>query len=354
MPSSRARSNASKATPAGSAPACLATTSAPTRSPQTLSWSIAAARNVSAAASITLKPRRRNRCAILPMVVVLPVPFTPTTRNTCGLAPALSAKSCASGSSTSAISDARMSRTASASMPSVVTAACDPRADARGHGDAEIGLDQHLFQPVEHVVVELPLGDDAREIVRQCARGAGEPRAELVEPAPSWLGHGRGFGFLFLALAGRQFLRRRGAGRRCGAGGRRRRLGRRRGFAGIVRRRMRMWACGWRALWLGRALRFGGSFLGQAFALRRLFPGGRSFGGSFLSGPLPGGSRLGGGGVSMGFGASSPTPNSRLKKLGFLMSLMAQPSRAARRRHRPRPRRRSARPLRALPRSGRA
>ena len=90
---------------------------------------------------------------------------------------------------------------------------------------------------------------------------------------------------------------------------------------------------------LGRRSRLGGSCLA-----------GRSFGGSFLPGPLPGGSCLGGGGVSIGFGASSPMPNSRLKKPGFLVSLMVRPSRSARRRRRRQPPRRSARPLRALPR----
>ena len=46
---------------------------------------MAAARNVSPAASITDRPSARSFAAILPMVVVLPEPFTPTTSITNGL-----------------------------------------------------------------------------------------------------------------------------------------------------------------------------------------------------------------------------------------------------------------------------
>ena len=57
----------------------------PMRSPQTLSWAMAAARNVSPAASMTLLPSPVNLAASLPIVVVLPDPLTPTTRMTNGL-----------------------------------------------------------------------------------------------------------------------------------------------------------------------------------------------------------------------------------------------------------------------------
>jgi hypothetical protein len=43
---------------------------------------MAAARKVSPAASMTLRPWPRNFCDSLPMVVVLPDPFTPTIRMT--------------------------------------------------------------------------------------------------------------------------------------------------------------------------------------------------------------------------------------------------------------------------------
>ena len=54
------------------------------RSPQIFSCSIAAARKVSPAASITLRPSADSFAASLPMVVVLPEPLTPTTRMTNG------------------------------------------------------------------------------------------------------------------------------------------------------------------------------------------------------------------------------------------------------------------------------
>ena len=46
---------------------------------------MAAARNVSAAHSRTVLPSERNTCESLPIVVVFPVPFTPTTRITSGV-----------------------------------------------------------------------------------------------------------------------------------------------------------------------------------------------------------------------------------------------------------------------------
>ncbi len=45
---------------------------------------MAAARKVSPAASVTFAPSSARRLAILPMVVVLPVPLTPATRITNG------------------------------------------------------------------------------------------------------------------------------------------------------------------------------------------------------------------------------------------------------------------------------
>src|SRR5262249_17954239 len=84
--SPRACVSASKARPAASAPGARAITDAPLRPPQMLSWSMAAARKVSPAASITERPSARNLEASLPMVVVLPEPLTPTTSTTKGFA----------------------------------------------------------------------------------------------------------------------------------------------------------------------------------------------------------------------------------------------------------------------------
>src|SRR4051794_14943128 len=101
---------ASKATDAGSAPSRPRTVSTPTRSPQVSSWSAAAARKVSAAPRTTLLPSPTSTRAIFPTVVVLPAPFTPTTRTTPGLP---SCRSTASERSRSGPRAAVSSRTSS-------------------------------------------------------------------------------------------------------------------------------------------------------------------------------------------------------------------------------------------------
>ncbi len=75
---------ASKTMEPGSAPSAPRTMSAPDRSAHTCSWSAAAARNVSPAAMTTLRPAAAWALATLPMVVVLPTPFTPTNSQTLG------------------------------------------------------------------------------------------------------------------------------------------------------------------------------------------------------------------------------------------------------------------------------
>ena len=106
---SRAFCKALNAKPAASAPGASATTSAPARSPHTRNCSMAAARNVSPAAIMTLRPSPRMRAASLPIVVVLPVPFTPTTSTTNGLA-AVRSRARSAGAKTPAISSASASR----------------------------------------------------------------------------------------------------------------------------------------------------------------------------------------------------------------------------------------------------
>ena len=110
MPRAFADCSASNTTAAGSAPDACATIGTPLRSAQTVSCSTAAARNVSPAASITESPWSLSRRASLPIVVVLPEPFTPTTRITYGFF----ARSTASGRSTGF----RMASSASASADS--------------------------------------------------------------------------------------------------------------------------------------------------------------------------------------------------------------------------------------------
>src|SRR5687767_11603025 len=78
---------ASKTTAAGSDPSLARTMSTPARRAQISSCSTAAARNVSAAQISGWLPSLLSRLASFPTVVVLPVPFTPTTSVTCGRCP---------------------------------------------------------------------------------------------------------------------------------------------------------------------------------------------------------------------------------------------------------------------------
>ena len=86
------------------------------RSPHTLSCSIAAARNVSPAAIMILRPSALNFAASLPMVVVLPEPLTPTTRMTNGFCAASISSGFATGASTFSTSVATTVFTSSAEI----------------------------------------------------------------------------------------------------------------------------------------------------------------------------------------------------------------------------------------------
>ena len=85
-PRDSAAETASKATAAGSPPDCDETKSAPARCAHVSSCSPAAARNVSPAPITHVRPASRRCQAILPIEVVLPVPFTPLTSSTAGWA----------------------------------------------------------------------------------------------------------------------------------------------------------------------------------------------------------------------------------------------------------------------------
>ena len=88
-PRAAADSTASYTTDAGSAPAEPRTRCTEERSAHMASWSAAAARKVSPAASTTPEPASASRLASLPMVVVFPVPLTPTNSHTDGHSPSL-------------------------------------------------------------------------------------------------------------------------------------------------------------------------------------------------------------------------------------------------------------------------
>ena len=65
---------------------------------------------------MTFKPCLRNWLAYLPMVVVLPVPFTPTISTTCGFFAGSMTSGWATGASTFSTSWARIARTSSEVM----------------------------------------------------------------------------------------------------------------------------------------------------------------------------------------------------------------------------------------------
>ena len=113
-----AASRASNTTAAGSAFGAWATISESVRWAQIRSWSMAAARNVSAAASTTRRPCARSRAASLPMVVVLPVPLTPTTSTMAG-APSAAGTGSQCSASRTASSPASSARTAASAGTSL-------------------------------------------------------------------------------------------------------------------------------------------------------------------------------------------------------------------------------------------
>ena len=116
LPLARAFSSASKARPAASPPCLPATNSAPVRLAQIPSCSMAAARKVSPAASVTFAPPEIRRLAILPMVVVLPAPLTPATSTTRGLCLSSVSSGRATGASSRVISCASRVRNSSLEM----------------------------------------------------------------------------------------------------------------------------------------------------------------------------------------------------------------------------------------------
>ena len=169
-PVSFAAFSASKARPAASAPCSPATTVAPVRPPQIFSCSMAAARKVSPAASTTLLPSSRSFAASLPIVVVLPVPLTPTTRTTCGF----NAGSTANGWRDRLKAFCRSRRLTPASLPaSVISLSKRPvrrvAIIAFGSLGAEVGANQHVLKIGDRRCVELSAREDRGDAFRQGA-----------------------------------------------------------------------------------------------------------------------------------------------------------------------------------------
>src|SRR5262249_60187385 len=91
--------------------------------------------------------------------------------------------------------------------PLVVAALGQGFGDARGGVDAQVGFDQRIFEFLQRVSVELPLAENADDVLRQFGRSLGEAGLEALEPA-LLLGRLGGVGGPKLGLALR-WLRRR-------------------------------------------------------------------------------------------------------------------------------------------------
>ena len=174
-PRASAAEMASKATAAGSAPRWEPTKSAPARSAQISSCSSAAARNVSAAASTTERPDSCSRWASLPIVVVFPVPLTPTTRTTVRrpveAEPLLPLDRDEIGDDLlQAVDELGLARG---------LALLEALHDLDRRGDAAVGRDQRLLDPLPRLVVARVEEELARE--RLPARG--QRLAQAAEPA---------------------------------------------------------------------------------------------------------------------------------------------------------------------------
>ncbi len=129
-----------------------------------LVW-LAAARKVSAAPSTTLRPSATSTRASLPVVVVLPVPLTPTTRITPGRPSAPSsrrARSRVGSTRASSSSRSRARAPATSETPSTRVRRCSAATSSCVGPDAEVGGEQGLLDLVPGVLVELVAGEQRR------------------------------------------------------------------------------------------------------------------------------------------------------------------------------------------------
>ncbi len=128
---------------------------------------MAAARNVSAAAITTDLPSSARLWAIFPIVVVLPVPLTPTTRITCGRCSGEMVRGRATGSRISVTTWARaalissslisLSKRSSASLPLTRAATAGPRSAAINRSSSSSRAAASSFRLVKTAATELPI-----------------------------------------------------------------------------------------------------------------------------------------------------------------------------------------------------
>ena len=116
------------------------------------------------------------------MVVVLPVPLTPTTRMTCGFSAGSIASGFATGSSTLSISAGDdLLRLADRDV-GVEAAGAELFGDRRGGLEAEVGLEQEILEIVQGFGIDPPLGQDRGDPFRQRVGGARKPGLEPLQP----------------------------------------------------------------------------------------------------------------------------------------------------------------------------
>ena len=192
-PRSRPRATASKATAPGSEPSGPLTSSTSARSAQRSSCSTAAARNVSAAPTTTFWPSVWRRCqASLPIVVVLPVPLTPTTRITVGSGRMSIVSSPVRASSASSSAEPAGQRLA-ADERAVLGLALEPLDHLGGRAGADVGVDQRLLEPLPGLLVEVALEQRRLHLGRERLAGLAHRAAQAAEEAAPPLG-GAGVG----------------------------------------------------------------------------------------------------------------------------------------------------------------
>ena len=187
-PRERAAATPSNTTAAGSASAACLTISQPTRSAHWLSCSTAAARNVSPATMSGVFPISLRRQAILPIVVVLPVPLTPTMRITVGWLRDVDALQL--GVVRPQQLGDHVGQLVLERLPGLDllggAALLELVDDLDGAVDAHVGGDQHLLGLLVEPAVDADV-HGALEPVDDGAAGFAEVAAQAAEEAPAFL-----------------------------------------------------------------------------------------------------------------------------------------------------------------------
>ena len=129
---------------------------------------------MSAAPSRTERPCSRSFCASFPIVVVLPVPFTPTTRITLGAPGRLSV-----GRLAEHVGDLLHERRAEVAE---LVPRLQPAHELRGRAHADVALDQRLLEPLP-VLGVAGIERRSRKLARERTAALAERVAQSAEEA---------------------------------------------------------------------------------------------------------------------------------------------------------------------------